>query len=163
MTKPLKRLVTKIGRFPRLPVQIQLLFFPVVALLGLAKIAIAQTNFHRIRPFLGITAVSAPRTVLLSADQEQKAIRIEATVRLAARNTPWESNCFAQSVAAGFLMRLCGLPYTLYFGVTKELGTARYSAHAWITAGRVRVTGGNAFGPHTVVGVFVSSLNRRGG
>ena len=83
-------------------------------------------------------------------------MQIGRAVRLAARYTPWDSNCFPQAVVARLLLGLYGIPYALFFGLRRDPDSGAMLAHAWVAAGRVRVTGGESFGQFTVVGVFVS-------
>ena len=86
-------------------------------------------------------------------------------MRLAARYTPWTSNCFPQAVVARMLLGIHRIPYAIHFGLMPESRTgsgapapaaprsAGMRAHAWVVAGRVPVTGGHAFHQYTVVGV----------
>ncbi len=92
---------------------------------------------------------------LLLGLAQQAQQQIGRAVRLAARYTPWDSNCFAQAVAARALLGLYGVPYALFFGVKRAPQAAALDAHAWVAAGRVPVTGGAGFGEFTVVGCFV--------
>jgi len=93
---------------------------------------------------------------LVDGSQEQRALEIARLIRLAARHTPWNSNCFAQATAARLLLGLYHIPYVLYFGLARDAGSRKMNAHAWVAAGRVRVTGGAAFGRFSVVGCFVA-------
>jgi hypothetical protein len=59
------------------------------------------------------------------------------------------------------LLSLYRIPYALYFGLKHESVLSGTEAHAWVAAGRIRVTGGASFSQFTVVGCFVSSqLNK---
>jgi hypothetical protein len=78
-----------------------------------------------------------------------------------ARFTPWDSNCFAQAITARLLLGLYGLPYALYFGLKRDAGSMGMKAHAWVVAGRIRVTGGASFGRYTVVAMYVCPRLRR--
>lgn len=91
---------------------------------------------------------------MVGSAQEVRARQIGQTVRLAARYTPWDSNCFPQAVAARLLLGLYGVPYAIYFGLMRDPDSPDMKAHAWVAAGRVRVTGGRSFGQFTVVGIF---------
>lgn len=80
---------------------------------------------------------------------------IGRVIRLAAAYTPWHSNCFPQAVVARVLLALHGVPYMLCLGI--KLGSTadtKIDAHAWVTAGRVSVTGGSSFGEFTVMNCF---------
>lgn len=92
---------------------------------------------------------------LVGLDGEAQALSIARIIGMASRYTPWKSNCFPQALAAGILLKLYGIPYSLFFGIENKSGTLR-AAHAWVFAGKVPVTGGDSFGKFTVVGCFVS-------
>lgn len=134
----------------------QLWFLPALALLGLSRAAILTVSFRRLAPGLGRPAGVSPWLPILSRRDEQLAVRIGRAVRLAARYTPWQSNCFPQAVTARILLGLYGVPYVLFFGLARTPGDGDMMAHAWVAAGRTRVTGGHGFGQFTVVGCFVA-------
>ena len=133
----------------------QLWLLPLWLLLGLARALILGISFRRLAPHLGRSLGSVAWVPLLGAAQHARAQQIGRAVRLAARYTPWDSNCFAQAVAARVLLGLYGVPYALFFGVKRAPEAAALEAHAWVAAGRVQVTGGAGFGEFTVVGCFV--------
>jgi hypothetical protein len=157
MTSIPTRLQRKVATFARQPRFIQAWFVPTWILLGLGKALIFGVSFRRLAPRLGRRAGIAPWVPLLTPAQEGRALLIGRTVRLAARYTPWDSNCFPQAVAARVLLGLYRVPYVLYFGLMRDPAEpANLKAHAWVAAGRVRVTGGTSFGQFTVVGAFVA-------
>jgi hypothetical protein len=156
-----RSLQRKAQSFLAQPLFVQAWFVPLWLLLGLSKAAIFTVSFRRLAPQLGEPVGAAPWVPLASAAQEALALQIGRAVRMAARYTPWDSNCFPQAVAARVLLGLYGLPYALYFGLMRDPQSAQMKAHAWVATGRVGVTGGRSFGQFTVVGVFVpSSLAR---
>ncbi|QVL50026.1 MAG: lasso peptide biosynthesis B2 protein [Thiocapsa sp.] len=157
MTRLASALRRKARTFLRQPRFIQLWLVPLWFILGIGKVLIFTISFRRLAPRLGRQAGIAPWVPVLDPTQEARALLIGRAVRLAARYTPWVSNCFPQAIAARVLLGLYGLPYTLYFGLMRDPGNpAGMKAHAWVAAGRVRVTGGHSFGQFTVVGCFVS-------
>jgi hypothetical protein len=87
---------------------------------------------------------------------EIRALSIARTVQMAARHTPWTSNCFSQAVTARVLLGLYGVSYSFFFGIDNDTESASFKAHAWVYSGRVQVTGGESFGLFTVVGCFVT-------
>lgn len=149
-------LVRKTRSFLRQPALIQFGFIPIWLLLGLAKTLIFIVPFRRLAAKLGEHAGVAPWVPVLTNDQEARALVIGRLVRLASRYTPWDSNCFPQAVVARWLLGMYGIPYALYFGLMRAPDSAEMKAHAWVAAGRIRVTGGTSFGQFTVVGSFVS-------
>ncbi len=154
---PLARLRGKARTFLRQPRIIQAGFLPVWILLGLGKALIFTISFRRLAPRLGRQAGIAPWVPLLTPAQEHRARLIGRLVRMTARYTPWDSNCFPQAIVARLLLGLHGLPYALYFGLMRDPNNpAGMKAHAWVAAGRVPVTGGVSFDQFTVVGCFIS-------
>lgn len=157
MTGVVAHLKRKAIAFLRQPPFIQA-WFPVVwVILGFAKALILTLSFRRLAPRLGRQSGIAPWVPLLTPAEEQRALLIGRLVRMTARYTPWDSNCFPQAIAARMLLGLYGVPYVLYFGLQRDpADPAGLKAHAWVAAGRVRVTGGTSFGQFTVVGCFVA-------
>jgi hypothetical protein len=135
-------------------------FVPVWLMLGLARAAICLVSFRRIARGLGRDAGLAPWVPLASARAEARALEISRVVRMAARYTPWRSDCYPQAVVARGLLGLFGLPYMLYFGLRRGAeGGAEggMEAHAWIACGRIPVTGGDGFARFTVVRQYKSA------
>ncbi|MBY0579586.1 MAG: lasso peptide biosynthesis B2 protein [Burkholderiales bacterium] len=128
---------------------------PAWFLLGASRLVILFVPFRRLAPFLG--AQSYPWVPCATAEGEARALSIARVIVMAARHTPWESNCFAQAVTARILLGLYDVPYSLFFGIAND-SMMEMKAHAWVVAGRVRVTGGESFGQFTVVGCFVASV-----
>lgn len=140
----------------RLPPFVLAWLLPLWLLLGLARALILTLSFRRLAPWLGHSVGIAARVPLLDAAQERRARHIAQAVELAARYTPWDSNCFARAVAARLLLGLHGLPWALCLGLARDPASAAVQAHAWVAAGRVRVSGGGGFDRYTVVGCFVA-------
>ena len=105
--------------------------------------------------YLGQTTGATPWIPLLDARQEYRALQIGRAVRLSAHYTLWDSNCFPQAIAARWLLGLYNIPYAVYFGLQRDPRLSEIKAHAWVAAGRIRVTGGLSFNQFTVVGCFV--------
>lgn len=132
-------------------------FAPVWLLLGLSRLALRMIEFRRLAPLLGQHARNVVVIPLVTESQCARARRIGRVVRLAARYTPWVSNCLPQAVTARLLLGLYRVPYAFYFGLAKDGGEhSPLRAHAWICAGPVAATGGNSFREFTVVSTFVS-------
>lgn len=133
---------------------------PIWAMLGLAKAAISTISFKTLAPRLGVADGAAAYCLLLSSEHEARARLIGQAIRLVARYTPWNSNCFPQAIVARCLLGVYGIPCLLYFGVRQEPDST-LKAHAWVAAGRVAVTGGVSFSQFTVAGVFRASRRPR--
>lgn len=154
MGKRSKVVFRKFAAFWHLPRFEKCWFIPVLALLGLGRLMVLCVAFRQIAPRLGAHAGLTPWTPLLNAKNEQRARHIRRIIEIAARYTPWTSNCFPQAIAARILLGLYGIPYVLFFGLHQDQGELK--AHAWVVAGKVRVSGGNSFGTFTVVGCFIA-------
>lgn len=144
----------KLKGFLRHPLPVKLWFFPVWVGLGLAKLAIRLITFKRLVPRLGTLMGVAPWLPTLDPEQERRARIIKQVILLAARHTPWDSNCFPQALVARMLLGWYRVPYCVFFGVRRSPASDQFEAHAWVAAGRVRVSGGGSFMSYTVVGVF---------
>jgi hypothetical protein len=77
-------------------------------------------------------------------------------IRTAAKFTPWKSNCLAQGLAAGRMLKRRGLPAVLFFGVAKD-EAGKMIAHAWLRSGGFFVCGGDGSKRYAVTGVFYSN------
>jgi hypothetical protein len=152
----LQILQRKIHTFLRQPYFTQLWFMPVWILLGISKAAIFIMPFRHLVMYLGETVGIQSQVPLLTPDQQIRAVQISRVVKLAACYTPWDSNCFPQAIVSCLLLKVYDIPYALYFGLARVSESSEFKAHAWVTAGRVGVTGGTSFGYYTVVGCFVS-------
>jgi len=113
------------------------------SLLGLTRLMILLLPFSVVRRLLGERR--DPRVQdsppALGDDVLAHAARIGATVGLAARHTPWRSECYPQALTARVLLGVARIPHTVSFGVRRD-GDALV-AHAWVHAGAVAVTGGS--------------------
>lgn len=153
LTYPLGRKARSLWRQPRF---IRGWLLPTWLLLGVSRAVILGIPFKRLAPWLGSHEQVAPWVPLLNPTQESRALQVGRVVRLAARYTPWISNCFPQAIVARLLLGLYGVPYVIYFGVARNDAGQGMKAHAWVVAGRIAVTGGHSFGAFTAVGCFMS-------
>ena len=152
----MNQVFVKCGRFFRHSWFVKLWFLPVWLGLGVSKFLIFSLSFKRLVPMLGQSVGVAPWIPLTNLHQVARGRQISAVVQMAARYTPWNSNCFPQAIVARCLLGLYGLPYCLFFGVRRNSKTGAFDAHAWVVSGRVKVTGGYSFRTYTVVGVLAS-------
>jgi len=167
----IRTLIRKVRSFAGLPLFTKLWLVPAWLELGLSRALILVVPFRTLAPRLGTAQGTAANVPLLTPAQEARARAIGRTIRLAARYTPWTSNCFPQAVVARTMLGMHGIPYAIHFGLMPErrdaagnatqtlraaspAAPAGMRAHAWVVAGRVPVTGGHSFGHYTVVGVF---------
>lgn len=150
-------LVRKARNFARRPWFEKLWFIPVWLLLGASRFVILTVPFRRLAFWLGVHEGIAPWVPLVDARSEATALSISRVVQMAAKYTPWKSNCFPQALTARILLGFYGVPYSLFFGVNRNAEDVTLAAHAWVAVGRVRVTGGMSFNQFIVVGCFVSA------
>ncbi|MDD4962532.1 MAG: lasso peptide biosynthesis B2 protein [Gallionella sp.] len=128
---------------------------PAWLLLGFHRLIIKTIPLRYFAPHFGTQLGVASFVPLISPVQTRRAIALGKVIQTAARYTPWESNCFPQALTARLLLAWYNIPYSLFFGVQ----TAPFAAHAWVAAGRVRVTGGESFASFAVVSCFTSAIH----
>lgn len=156
LNRLLRTTTRKARSFARRPRFEQAWFVPAWLLLGLSRSLILFCPFRTWASHLGRHTGTAPWIPLTDVRHEAKAHAIARVVAMAANHTPWESNCFPQAVTARVLLGLYGIPYCLFFGVNRNPGDTSMQAHAWVAAGKIRVTGGASFDQFTVVSCFAS-------
>ena len=125
--------------------------------LGLARAAVLLVPFPKLSRRFGQSMGAVALVPLATQSDTRKAAMIGRAIRSVAAHTPWESNCLAQAVLARAVLGLLHVPYALHLGL-RFASSSRVDqpiAHAWVTCGRVFVTGGNGFANYAVVAVFV--------
>lgn len=148
-------LTDKVRRFAAKPSSMQLWFVPVWCGLALARVAKDVAPFPLIARYLGVSA-GPGTTAAASTTQQDRAARIGRTVRMAARHTPWTSDCYPQALVAVCVLRLARLPYAVTFGLQRGEQEADMLAHCWVTCGEVIVCGGHESTMFRPVATFVS-------
>lgn len=148
------RLVRLVRGFLRLGHRDQARLAAAWSLLGLSRLAILVLPFAAVRRALGEHRDPRATTVLPALDRPTivRAARIGAAVQVAARHTPWRSECYPQALTARLLLLAAGVPHVVSFGVRRD-GDALL-AHAWVHAADVAVTGGSGR-EYTEVGSFI--------
>lgn len=145
----------KIKTFYNLPWAEKKMFFTNLGLCGLARIAVLTLSYNTISRYFGKPCHVQISSPLISTKQLENARRIRRTVQLAARYTPWTSNCLVQALAAIYWCQRHQVPYMLFIGLakdrTKPLGR---EAHAWIISGPIAITGGQSLVTHHVIGSY---------
>lgn len=126
-------------------------------MLGISRLLIITVTFRRLAPYLGKPIGLCAYSHILTSNQEAQALRIARVIRLTARYCPWVANCFPQAITARLLLGLYRIPYSLYFGLCRDPNTNEFKAHAWVTAGRIPVSGGQSFHLYTIVGGYIKS------
>lgn len=157
MLNSLKSPSSKTVSFLRKPAFTKRWFVPVWLMLGISRLLIITVTFRRLAPQLGKPVGLRAYSHILTSRQEEQALRIARVIRVAARYCPWVANCFPQAITARLLLGFYRIPYSLYFGLCRDPDTNEFKAHAWVTAGRIPVSGGQSFQHYTVVGCYVKS------
>lgn len=133
---------------------------PAFVLLIIARLIIIIAPFRWIAARLGDNQGPQPQSPLVTEKQADRALQLGRTVRRAAKLVPTGAHCFPQAIVASLLLRLYGIPYAIHFGLRKKLedgdDNKALAAHAWVNAGKIRVTGGQSFHQFTTVACFVS-------
>lgn len=122
-------------------------------LLGVARFAILVLPFSVVRRTLGERRDTGDAAAPAQLERAAlvRAARIAATIDVAARHTPWRSECYPQALTARALLGLARVPHVVSFGVRRDGGAL--VAHAWVRAGEVTVTGSTGHS-YTEVGSF---------
>lgn len=149
----MQRLLKKIRTFQKLSIQEQLWFGIAYGLLGISRLAVLLVPIQQYHGYLGQYYRNLAVSLCLDPTQLLKSQRIGRMIRLAAKYTPWNSNCMAQALTAKLLLSYYRLPYLLYFGLKKG-APEKLQAHAWVCVGKIHVTGGWSFNDFTIVATY---------
>lgn len=131
-------------------------------MLGIASGMLRVVPFRRLMPAVGLRlddeARNTPTESRPATREDPRVGRVHWAVDAAARRTPWESKCLAQSLTAATLLRLQRRPATVYFGVrpASPAEGRGMTAHAWcVSEGRI-VTGAGEHRTHAVVAAYAA-------
>ncbi|MCW8878895.1 MAG: lasso peptide biosynthesis B2 protein [Kangiellaceae bacterium] len=151
-------LVRKIRSAWNLPLREKLWLILLYPFSGIARATILLLPFRWIAPFLGKHHNNHQLCSLTTEKQLNQAWRIRHIIKLIARYTPWDSNCFVQVVMARALLGWYKIPYVIHFGarLTKQQNRAM-KAHAWIKVGSWIITGRQGHQSFGIVGSYLAS------
>ncbi|MDU8913529.1 lasso peptide biosynthesis B2 protein [Aestuariicoccus sp. MJ-SS9] len=95
----------------------------------------------------------------LSPKQSQAARQVGSAVQRAATVVPFKALCMEQTLAARVMLRLRGVPGTVYIGVHRDPGQRTedpkgFNAHAWLQTGEIIVVGGPDVSDYVPLAVF---------
>lgn len=145
-----------------LPWFYKLWLLPVWMMLSLSSLAVKIFPGRMLIGLLGPSSGVDPWVLLVTSRQVEIAGRIEGVVALAARYTPWEVKCLAQTLTARVVLSLYRVPHSTFIGVSRNQDSQKMEAHAWVVAGPVTVVGGDSFGHFAVVASFHHTVKRQG-
>lgn len=131
----------------------RLLLLEALSLLGLARLAVLAIPFKWLAVSFGKHGTESGEQI--SVVDLQQARMVGQAIRSAAGNTPWESVCLPQAVAAQWMLKRRHISGTLYLGVAKdEINPEELTAHAWLRCGNLILTGREGHRRFTVVAIF---------
>jgi hypothetical protein len=144
------------------------------ALLGVMRALLLGVPFARLMTLAGMrlvapeaasgaepaeSAAAARDRVAPGAATDPRLDRVAWGIDAAARRTPWQSRCLAQSLAGAVMLRLRGEPTLVYFGVRPAGPAANrpMTAHSWLVSGGRILTGAAGQEQYGVVAVYRSA------
>lgn len=152
----LKKIKKSVLLFLRMPYRHQGMLICTFFLTGIVRAAVLALPLRRFVPFFGQFHQTILLSTVITKRQRHQAVRIGKLVRLAAKYTPWNSNCLTQAIVAKGWCRLFKIPHVLYIGFAKSAEDPNgFKGHAWLTAGPVAVTGGHGQLDYSVVSTYV--------
>ena len=138
----------KLVQFARLDVADRWLLIRASAWLGVARLRLAFASFQQLSERL---SNDSPDTCV---DPDPEFLRrVGFSVRAAANNVPWRSDCFPQAIAARMLLKRRGHASKIHLGVEKS-GEGSIAGHAWLTCGDEVVVGGEDLDRYTEMHCF---------
>ena len=149
--RSLRLWIHRLHEFWRLSWEGRWLLIKAASWLGVARLTVLILPLRWIAPYLGHPMRESPDTH--RPEQQAAAERIAWAVNTMSRFTPWDSNCFAQAIAAKRMLQQFKIPSTLYLGVVRK-DAQELEAHAWLRSGTIVVTGARDMGRFTVVSRF---------
>lgn len=143
--------ITKIKKFQQLTHAEQKLLLQASFYLTICSLAVKLVPFRILSVWMGEHMVSP--TDVLDKKQETLVKLISRSIRCASNHLPWDVVCLPQAFAAKMILSRSGIKSTLFLGVQKK-GKEELSAHAWLRAGKLIVTGATHRQQFTVVSCF---------
>lgn len=147
-------MLNKIKRFWGLPLSFKIQIFEATVLLAAAKLLIVFIPLRKIAHYLG--NLNTKPADCLTRSQMKKSSSVQSALLKSARNIPWNSVCLDQALACLIMLKLRGLPYSLFLGVRKDQEHKKLQAHAWIKCGKETIIGDNETASYTIVATFSS-------
>ncbi|MDH3926229.1 MAG: lasso peptide biosynthesis B2 protein [Xanthomonadales bacterium] len=143
-------------QFAALDGQRRKLFVEAYFLLGLMRFSLLRKPFTQL-----VSQLQIHREKVTQPPQEPAAIEwaqvIGWAVTVAARNTPWDSTCLVQVLAAQRMLAKRGIAGVFYIGATTAVNdneSVELLAHAWLQCNDEFITGEPGHQAYTVVSAF---------
>jgi hypothetical protein len=147
--------MNRLAKFARLSWPDRLLFLEAALWLGIARLAILLIPFRWIALLLGKHMAESP--VSMEPTHRSLAEHVSWAIRTASRHVPWKSRCLVQAMAVKGMLRLRGIPSTIYMGLAKDEDD-NLKAHAWLRSGDMVVVGTPGVDRFSVVSTFSEEL-----
>ncbi len=103
--------------------------------------------FAPFRWYIPLFRDSKNRKYELVTDEKLLVVRIALLRGL--KYLPWKGKCLVQALSGKLLLRIFGMPGTIYLGVMKKDGNMK--AHAWLISGNTFISGKDVHSKYTVV------------
>ena len=123
--------------------------------LGIARLGILIFPFRLIAPLLGKHMAESPQSV--EPTHRNLLEQVSWTVQTAGRHMPWKSECLVQAMAVKGMLKLRGIPSTIYLGLAKD-ENQNLKAHAWLRSGNMVVVGTPGIEQFSVVSTFSGEI-----
>ena len=147
-------MIRKIKLFWRLPIKEKMLFVEAFFLLGLMRLLVTTVSFKRLTRSLRQSSTDVELSPL-NDNQATVAVQVGEIIGRAANNTPWESVCLTQALAAQRMLKKRGIPGVFYLGVMKDKENDKdVRGHAWSRCDETIITGAKGHEDYTVVSVY---------
>lgn len=127
------------------------LLLEALAWLCWARLLLLFVPFRRIAPHLGRSMTESPSA--MAAQERLLASRVSWAVQSVAAHVPFGFVCLPQAMAAKWMLRRRRLASTLYLGVARP-DEVKFTAHAWLRAGDMILTGRAESRTHTILATF---------
>jgi Transglutaminase-like superfamily len=156
-----KRLVRRSASVARMSGAHRWLLAEAASWLTVASLALLVLRFRTIAAHLGQSLTPAQAVAKMAdaptaSDAPALARDIAGAVRLAAAHLPFPTHCLQQALAAKWMLRRRRITGVLHLGVATRKGPeGSMTAHAWLDAAGVEVTGGPVNSEYTEVACFV--------
>lgn len=144
--------MAKISKFFRLTSQEKAALLEAAFSLCLTSIVVKVLPFRWLAPHLGKHMEESSDALV--GDKQDVVRMIGHAIQMASSNLPWHPLCLPQAITGKFMLKRRAISSTLYMGAKKE-EREKLSAHAWLRAGEMIVTGDREKDGFTVVARFV--------
>ncbi len=146
-------MIQKMKIFFRLKNRMKWMFFKAYILCGYYRFVILFVPFNKLAKKMGAIGTET------SSDFDETHLPYIRSVRrsviYASKNTPWESLCMVQALAAQRMLNAKKIDSTIYFGLAKNEMNEPI-AHAWLKHGGKIVVGEKGMNRFSVVAMFGS-------